>query len=121
MNYGLSGKLTEDTNTVNGVVVIYSEPAESRKTPVRRPCCSEDDQNCLSAFYIVTPESHAPGLWGDCRDPHYSSTSVDHVLKARSLVLPPYSGYTRALANLHHISHRTNGGCIRTKGRRRLM
>lgn len=34
-NFGLSGKLTEDTNTVNGVVIKYSEPPEARK-PRRR-------------------------------------------------------------------------------------
>lgn len=34
-NFGLSGKLTEDTNKVNGVVINYAEPAEARK-PKRR-------------------------------------------------------------------------------------
>lgn len=29
-NYSLSGKLAEDTNTFNGVVVKYSEPAEAK-------------------------------------------------------------------------------------------
>ncbi|KAJ1934193.1 hypothetical protein GGF37_006459, partial [Kickxella alabastrina] len=30
-NFGLSGKLAAETNTVNGVVLKYSEPAEARK------------------------------------------------------------------------------------------
>lgn len=30
-NFGLSGKLTEYTNTYNGVVIIYNEPPEARK------------------------------------------------------------------------------------------
>jgi len=30
-NFGLSGKLTEDTNTYNGVVIKYNEPPEARK------------------------------------------------------------------------------------------
>ncbi|XP_046398740.1 smad nuclear-interacting protein 1 [Ischnura elegans] len=34
-NFGLSGKLTEDTNMVNGVVIKYNEPPEARK-PRRR-------------------------------------------------------------------------------------
>ncbi|XP_066994293.2 uncharacterized protein [Anabrus simplex] len=34
-NFGLSGKLTEDSNTFNGVVIKYSEPPEARK-PKRR-------------------------------------------------------------------------------------
>ena len=34
-NFGLSGKLTEDTNMFNGVVIKYSEPVEARM-PKRR-------------------------------------------------------------------------------------
>lgn len=34
-NFGLSGKLTEEANTVNGVVIKYAEPPEARK-PKRR-------------------------------------------------------------------------------------
>lgn len=34
-NFSLSGKLTEDVNMVNGVVIKYSEPADSRR-PNRR-------------------------------------------------------------------------------------
>ena len=30
-NFGLSGKLTEETNTFRGVVIKYSEPPEARK------------------------------------------------------------------------------------------
>ena len=35
VNLGLSGKLLEDSNTVNGVVVKYSEPVEARKPKTR--------------------------------------------------------------------------------------
>ena len=35
VNMGLSGKLLEETNTVNGVVVKYSEPSEARKPKTR--------------------------------------------------------------------------------------
>ena len=35
VNMGLSGKLLEETNTVNGVVVKYSEPSEARKPRTR--------------------------------------------------------------------------------------
>jgi smad nuclear-interacting protein 1 len=34
-NFGLSGKLTEEANKVNGVVIKYAEPPEARK-PKRR-------------------------------------------------------------------------------------
>ncbi|XP_076371728.1 putative serine/threonine-protein kinase DDB_G0280133 [Tachypleus tridentatus] len=34
-NFGLSGKLAEDTNTYNGIVVKYSEPSEARKPKKR--------------------------------------------------------------------------------------
>ena len=35
VNMGLSGKLVEETNMVNGVVVKYSEPPEARKPRTR--------------------------------------------------------------------------------------
>ena len=35
VNMGLSGKLLEESNTVNGVVVKYSEPVEARKPKTR--------------------------------------------------------------------------------------
>ena len=35
VNMGLSGKLLEESNMVNGVVVKYSEPAEARKPRTR--------------------------------------------------------------------------------------
>jgi len=50
-NFGLSGKLTEATNTVNGVVVKYSEPPESRK-PTRR-----------WRFYVFKGEETMPTLY----------------------------------------------------------
>lgn len=34
-NFGLSGKLTADANTVNGVVIKYTEPDDA-KQPKRR-------------------------------------------------------------------------------------
>lgn len=37
-NFALSGKLTEETNMVNGVVIKYSEPPEG-KQPKRRWRC----------------------------------------------------------------------------------
>lgn len=33
-DFGLSGKLVEETNIVNGVVIKYSEPEEARKPKV---------------------------------------------------------------------------------------
>ena len=35
VNMALSGKLLEETNTINGVVVKYSEPPEARKPKTR--------------------------------------------------------------------------------------
>ena len=34
-NFKLSGKLAAEINTVNGVVIKYSEPIESRKSTVK--------------------------------------------------------------------------------------
>lgn len=35
-DFGLSGKLAEESNTKNGVVMVYNEPAEARKPNKRR-------------------------------------------------------------------------------------
>lgn len=35
VNFGLSGKLTEDANTFKGVVIKYSEPPEARKPKLK--------------------------------------------------------------------------------------
>jgi hypothetical protein len=34
-NYGLSGKLAEESNTVRGVVLLHNEPPEARKPSLR--------------------------------------------------------------------------------------
>jgi hypothetical protein len=34
-NFALSGKLAEESNTVNGVVMVYGEPPEARKPSLR--------------------------------------------------------------------------------------
>ena len=49
-NFEVSGKLLEDTNTFNGVVVKYSEPPEARK-PKRR-----------WRFYVFKGEESLPTL-----------------------------------------------------------
>ncbi len=50
-NFGLSGKLTAETNTYNGIVVKYSEPPEARK-PKRR-----------WRFYVFKGEETLPTLY----------------------------------------------------------
>lgn len=50
-NFGLSGKLTEEKNTFNGVVVKYSEPPEAR-IPKRR-----------WRFYVFKGEESMPTLY----------------------------------------------------------
>jgi smad nuclear-interacting protein 1 len=49
-NFEVSGKLLEDTNTFNGVVIKYSEPPEARK-PKRR-----------WRFYVFKGEESLPTL-----------------------------------------------------------
>ena len=34
-NFGLSGKLAEETNTVRGVVLLHTEPPEARKPTLK--------------------------------------------------------------------------------------
>ncbi|ROT76967.1 putative smad nuclear-interacting protein 1 [Penaeus vannamei] len=69
-NMGLSGKLTEDTNTYNGVVIKYSQPPEARNP-------REDGDECLP--HRQRPQS--------CRHPtDHPSCSKQHAVLQYRLV-----------------------------------
>lgn len=51
-NFGLSGKLTEDRNTVNGVVIKYAEPADARKPKRRWRLYPFKGEKALPTLYI---------------------------------------------------------------------
>lgn len=72
-NFGLSGKLAEDTNTFNGVVIKYSEPPEARKPKRRWRFYPFKGDKGLPPLYIHRQSSYLIG-----RDRKVADIPVDH-------------------------------------------
>ncbi|KAJ9583819.1 hypothetical protein L9F63_021822 [Diploptera punctata] len=72
-NFGLSGKLTEDTNMYNGVVIKYSEPPEARKPKRRWRFYPFKGDQGLPTLYIHRQSCYLIG-----RDRKVADIPVDH-------------------------------------------
>lgn len=72
-NFGLSGKLAEDTNTFNGVLIKYSEPPEARKPKRRWRFYPFKGDKGLPPLYIHRQSSYLIG-----RDRKVADIPVDH-------------------------------------------
>lgn len=72
-NFGLSGKLTEDTNKVNGVVLKYAEPPEARRPKRRWRLYPFKNDQTLSVIYI-----HRQSCFLIGRDKKICEIAVDH-------------------------------------------
>ncbi|RZF45178.1 hypothetical protein LSTR_LSTR009949 [Laodelphax striatellus] len=72
-DFGLSGKLTEDTNTYNGVVIKYSEPPEARKPKRRWRLYPFKGDESLKTLYIHRQSAFLIG-----RDRKVADIAVDH-------------------------------------------
>lgn len=72
-NFGLSGKLTEDTNKVNGVVIKYAEPPEARKPKRRWRLYPFKGEETLPTMYIHRQSCYLIG-----RDRKVCDLPVDH-------------------------------------------
>lgn len=72
-NFGLSGKLTEDVNTFNGVVIKYSEPQESRKPKRRWRLYPFKGETSLQTLYIHRQSCYLIG-----RDRKICDLPIDH-------------------------------------------
>lgn len=72
-NFGLSGKLAEDTNTVNGVVIKYSQPPEARKPKRRWRFYPFKGDKGLPTLYIHRQSAYLIG-----RDRKVADIPVDH-------------------------------------------
>ncbi|OLL24996.1 FHA domain-containing protein DDL [Neolecta irregularis DAH-3] len=72
-NFGLSGKLAAETNTVNGVVLLYNEPVEARKPRHgwRLHVFKDDDQ-----IDVIEIHSRSAYLFG--RERLVCDVPVDH-------------------------------------------
>lgn len=72
-NFGLSGKLTEDTNKVNGVVIKYAEPQEARKPKRRWRLYPFKGNQALPTLFIHRQSCYLVG-----RDRKICDIPVDH-------------------------------------------
>lgn len=72
-NFELSGKLTEDTNTVNGVVIKYSEPADARKPKRRWRLYPFKGEKALPTLYVHRQSAYLMG-----RDRKVADIPLDH-------------------------------------------
>ncbi|XP_026464147.1 smad nuclear-interacting protein 1-like [Ctenocephalides felis] len=72
-NFGLSGKLTEDVNTFNGVVIKYAEPPEARKPKRRWRFYPFKGETAMPTLYIHRQSCYLIG-----RDRKVVDLPVDH-------------------------------------------
>nr|CAH7747840.1 unnamed protein product [Callosobruchus chinensis] len=72
-NFGLSGKLTEETNTYRGVVIKYSEPPEARKPKRRWRLYPFKGEKALQTLFIHRESAYLIG-----RDRKVVDLPVDH-------------------------------------------
>uniref|UniRef100_A0A182V6L8 FHA domain-containing protein n=1 Tax=Anopheles merus TaxID=30066 RepID=A0A182V6L8_ANOME len=72
-DFGLSGKLTEETNKVNGVVIAYSEPPGARKPKRRWRLYPFKGEQALPTLYIHRQSCYLIG-----RDRKVCDLPVDH-------------------------------------------
>jgi len=72
-NFGLSGKLAEDTNKVNGVVIKYAEPEEARIPKRRWRLYPFKGEKSLPTLYIHRQSCYLVG-----RDRKICDLPVDH-------------------------------------------
>lgn len=72
-NFGLSGKLTEETNKVNGIVIKYAEPPEAKKPKRRWRFYPFKGETALPTLYIHRQSAYLIG-----RDRKICDLAVDH-------------------------------------------
>ncbi|OAD52466.1 Smad nuclear-interacting protein 1 [Eufriesea mexicana] len=72
-NFELSGKLTEDTNTINGVVIKYSEPSDARKPKRRWRLYPFKGEKALPTLYVHRQSAYLMG-----RDRKVADIPLDH-------------------------------------------
>lgn len=72
-NFKLSGKLTEEANTVNGVVIKYAEPADARKPKRRWRLYPLKEEKALPTLYVHRQSAYLMG-----RDRKIVDIPLDH-------------------------------------------
>ncbi|XP_043520781.1 smad nuclear-interacting protein 1-like [Frieseomelitta varia] len=99
-NFELSGKLTEEANTVNGVVIKYAEPADARKPKRRWRLYPFKEEKALPTLYVHRQSAYLMG-----RDRKIVDIPLDH----------PSCSKQHAVLQYRLVSFQKEGGC---EGRR---
>ncbi len=73
-DFGLSGKLAEETNTINGVVVSYNEPPEAEKPSLRWRLYTFKNGEPLGEPLFV----HRQSMYLFGREPRVADVRTDH-------------------------------------------
>ncbi|XP_020283794.1 smad nuclear-interacting protein 1 [Pseudomyrmex gracilis] len=94
-NFELSGKLTEDQNTVNGVVIKYSEPQDARKPKRRWRLYPFKGEKALPTLYIHRQSAYLMG-----RDRKVADIPLDH----------PSCSKQHAVLQYRLVSYKKEGG-----------
>ena len=107
---GLSGALTADTNTFNGVVVKYSEPPEARKPKKRWRFYVFKGQESLPVMHLHRQSAYLIG-----KDRKVADIPVDHPSCSRQHAAFQYRAVERQVSDLllavHTAQLKKNGVC----------
>lgn len=72
-NFGLSGKLAEDTNKFKGILICYNEPPEARKPKLRWRLYPFKEEEALPVLHVHRQSAYLIG-----RDRRVVDIPVDH-------------------------------------------
>jgi smad nuclear-interacting protein 1 len=88
-NFGLSGKLTADTNTLRGIVIKYNQPPEARISPIRWRLYEFKDNEEPRIIYVHRQSAYLIGreakvLWATCAE----SSNISASMSFSSCIIP---------------------------------
>lgn len=96
---GLSGKLTEDTNTFNGVVIKYSEPPEAKKPKKRWRFYVFKGEESLPVMHLHRQSAYLIG-----KDRKVADIPIDHPSCSRQHAVLQYRAVERELHDGRRVS-----------------
>ncbi|TGZ72850.1 hypothetical protein CRM22_001833 [Opisthorchis felineus] len=103
-NFGLSGKLTEDTNTYKGVVIKYNEPPDARKPTEHWRLYQFKGNECLPILHIHRQSGFLIG-----RDRKIADIPMDHPSISKQHAVLQYR-FVRGLVRLYVIDLESANG-----------
>ena len=101
-NLGLSGKLTEDTNMFNGVVIKYNEPPEAKKPKKRWRFYVFKGEESLPVMHLHRQSAYLIG-----KDRKVADIPVDHPSCSRQHAVLQYRAVERELSGGRRVNRVT--------------